>query len=211
MTRGDIISRAPPFRPTRRVPRTMAFGWAPELSRTAGSPATGNTPLFFYDTTGSSTTSTTRCPKTTTPPGTTTLLDTHLQQSRTSRAPEPGHHQRQELVTDSPDVAVRDDSNGTPEGSTTPNANRYTAVRVLSFANPRHRVLIIPNPAFSTTSPTTPTPSSTSTSAPDTELTYPTPRMHREGQPLEEEEPYNGHLGQLQHGLACPRDPPHRS
>ena len=33
----------------------MAFVWVHELSRTAGSPATGNTPLFFYDTMGSTT------------------------------------------------------------------------------------------------------------------------------------------------------------
>ena len=36
------------------------YWWVHELSRTAGSPATGNTPLFFYDTAGSPTTSTTR-------------------------------------------------------------------------------------------------------------------------------------------------------
>ena len=67
----------------------------------------------------------------------------------------PGHHQRQELITDSSDTAVRENSNGTPDGSTLTNANRYTAVRVLSFATPPHRVLFISNPAFSNTSPTT--------------------------------------------------------
>ena len=125
-----------------------------------------------------------------TAPGTTTLRDLRLQPCRTPRAPEPGRHQRQELITDSSDAAVRDNSNGTTEGSTGTYAFHYTADRVLSFATPPHRVLIIQNPAFSTPSATTPTPSSTSTSAPDTEITYPTPRMHREGQPREEEEPF---------------------
>ena len=36
------------------------FWWVHELSRTAGSPANGNAPLFFYDTMGSPTTTTTR-------------------------------------------------------------------------------------------------------------------------------------------------------
>ena len=174
----------------RWVSPDYGYWWVHELSRTAESHATGNTPLFFYDTTGSPTTSTTRRPTATTPPGTTTLRDLHLQPRRTPRAPEPGHHQRQELITDSSDAAIRDNSNGTPEGSTMPNANRYTAVRVLSLVTTPHLVLIIPNPAFSTPSSTTPTPSSTSTSAPDTELTYPTPRIHREGQPREEEETF---------------------
>ena len=36
------------------------YWWVHELSRTAGSPANGNAPLFFHDTTGSPTQSTTR-------------------------------------------------------------------------------------------------------------------------------------------------------
>ena len=114
----------------------------------------------------------------TTPPGTTTLRDLRLQPCRTPRAPEPGHHQRQELITDSSDAAVRDNSNGTPEGSTETSAFHYTAGRVLSFATPPHRVRLTPNPASLTTSTTTPTPSSSANSAPDTAFTYPTSRMH---------------------------------
>ena len=41
-------------------PQDYGYWWVHELSRTAGSPANGNVPLFFHDTTGSPTPSTTR-------------------------------------------------------------------------------------------------------------------------------------------------------
>ena len=110
--------------------------------------------------------------------GATTLRDPRLHPRRTSRAPEPSLHQRQELNTDYTDTAVRDNPKDTPEGSTETSVFHYTAGRVLSFATTPHRVMLIPNPDSSTTSPTTPTPSSPSSSAPDTEFTYPTSRMH---------------------------------
>ena len=113
-----------------------------------------------------------------TQPGTTTLRDLRLQPRRTPRTPEPDHPQHQELITDSSNAAVLDNYNGTPEGSTETSVFHYTAGLMLSFATPPHRVRLTPNPAFSTTSPTTPTPSSSSTSALGTELTYPTPGMH---------------------------------
>ena len=81
---------------------------------------------------------------------------------------------------------------------------------MLITAAPPQWVLLISNPAFynyvsDNTNTTVILNLGTDT---DTELTYTTPRMHREGQSREEEESFHGHLGQLQPGLACPRDPP---
>ena len=117
------------------------FWWVPELSRTAGSTANG---------TARSSSTTLRVlqprllpgdPRPTTPPDTTTLRDPHPHRHRRPRVPEPDLIQRPELINGSPNTAVRDDSNGTPEGSTMMNAYSYTAARVLHNDTPPGRVL----------------------------------------------------------------------
>ena len=72
-----------------------------------------------------------------------------------SSTSKPHRHQRQELNTGSSDVAVRDDPNGTPEGSTETTISTHTAVRVLTTATPPVRVTSTANSAWTWTSPTT--------------------------------------------------------
>ena len=84
----------------------------------------------------------------TTPSGTTTQRDLLLQLCRTPWAPDPSHPQRQELITDSSDVAVRADTKDTPEGSTEMLVIRYTAGRVLTTATPPHLVLLLSDVVF---------------------------------------------------------------
>ena len=146
----------------------------------------------------------------TTPLGTTTQRDQHLHPRRMLWAPELRQLQRRELNTDSSNAAVRDNSNGTQEGSTETTGHYYTAGWVLPTATPPNRVLLHVDPDRSSTSsprhlhhhhqiqlrtPSTPTPR---------------PGHAREGQPREYGEPFYGHPGQLQHGFACPRVPPPR-
>ena len=184
-TRGDLISRVPPFQTTRWVPRIMATGGSCTLEdrritfqreRPALLPRHYgfNDTIHYSDATA------------TTPSGTTRQRDLHQQLRRTPRAPEPDLPQRQELNTVFNKTTVRDDTKDTPEGSTETLVVHYTAGRVLSTATPPHRVLFISDPTLFDYATTTPTPSSTSTSALDTERSYSTPRMHRKGQPREE-------------------------
>ena len=84
----------------------------------------------------------------TTPSGTTTQRDLLLQLRRTPWEPEPDLHQRQELITDSSDIAVRDNSKDTPEGSTEMFVIRDTAGGVLSTVTTPHRALLLSAFAF---------------------------------------------------------------
>ena len=146
----------------------------------------------------------------TTPSGTTTQRDLHQQLRRTPRAPDPSHPQRQELNTVFTNDTVRADTKDTPEGSTETLVAHYTAGRVLSTATPPHRVVLFSAFAFFDQAPTTPTPPSTPSSAPDTEHNYPTPWM----QPRRTTTGGRGAATRSPRatpaGPACPRAPPPR-
>ena len=103
-TRGDLHSRVPPFRSTRRVPLIMAFGGfmnsrEPPAHMPTGTPRCSSTTLLVLrlllpgD------------PSLTTPPGTKTLRDPHQHRHRRPRVPEPDLLQRPELINGSPNTS----------------------------------------------------------------------------------------------------------
>ena len=110
--------------------------------------------------------------------GTTTLQDPHSHRHRRPWVREPILLQRPEPINGSTDTAVWDDTNDTPQGSTTLNAYSYTAVRVLSTDTPPDRR----HPTRTSTrhfrQPRPPTSPPYTTSAPDDGYPYTAPRVN---------------------------------